>query len=502
MTLNRPLLAALLATAITSPAVAQEEPPPRPEPSFPTLPASAPAGTGMMQPCMEELPAVRCGRYRVWEDREAKTGRTLDLAFVLADALDPASKQSDAITWFFGGPGSAVTPAAAFLIPIAEELRQERDLLFLDFRGVGASGALDCAVPYPRGVASRFGEIFPVDHAIACRDKLAERARLDLYTTAHNMDDLDELRGWLNHTALNLIGGSYGTQEIQVFLRRHPDAVRTAVLQAVSPIFRHGYVSHARGLQNALDQLVAECLADAACGAAYPDLEASVETILERVRTDPPEVTAEGETVRFGPGELGYALRGLLYQRAAEVPALVDRAAAGEWQPLADYYLERSGWASEAGGEAGMHFSVICAEDISRTSEERIARETANTFLGDYLIGGYKRVCDIWPHARLDPDYWDPVSSEVPVLLWSGSRDPVTPPSGADAVAAHLPNSLHIVVPGAGHGVGGPCVGRIQRAFIEAGSVEGLDTSCLEERPPTEFVLPDGDEAGGEATDG
>ena len=77
----------------------------------------------------------------------------------------------------------------------------------------------------------------------------------------------------------------------------------------------------------------------------------------------------------------------------------------------------------------------------------------------------------------------------MPALLLSGTRDPVTPPSGAEAVASHLPNSLHLVVPGAGHGGGGPCVQEIQLRFVESGSVEGLDTSCLEARPPTEFVV-------------
>ena len=490
---SRPLVAACLCLLLAGAAAAQDEPPP--QPTFPDLPATAPAGSGMLRPCMDELEGqVRCGRYRVWEDREARSGRTIDLAFVVADALDPAAGNSDAITYFFGGPGTSVTRPSPFVIQGSRELRQKRDLLFLDFRGVGASQSLDCAVPYPRGVASRFGEIFPLDHIAACRDRLAERARLDLYTSAINMDDLDELRAWLNYTALNLYGGSYGTREIQVFLRRHPGSARTAALNGVSPISAAGYVTHARGLQDALDELVAECLGDGACAAAYPDLEALVERVLDRVRTDPPEVTAEGATVRFGPGELGYALRGLLYRRAAEVPSFIRRAAAGEWQPLADYYLQRSGWVSEEGGEAGMHFSVICAEDIGRLDAETIARETKGTFLGDYLVGGYAGVCEVWPYARLDASFWEPVASDVPALLLSGSRDPVTPPSGAERVARHLPNSLHLVVEGAGHGVGGPCIGQIQRSFIEAGTVDGLDTSCLEERPPTEFVLPETDD--------
>jgi pimeloyl-ACP methyl ester carboxylesterase len=482
------LLSLVASPGLVVPAIAQDEPPP-PQPTFPTLPEDAPAGSGMMQPCMEELEGtVRCGRYRVWEDREARAGRTLDLAFVVADALDPQADDSTAVTYFFGGPGTSVTRPSPFMIEARKELRQSRDLLFLDFRGVGNSGALDCGVPYPAGIESRFGAIFPVDHAMACRDRLSERAQLDLYTSAHNMDDLDELRAWLNYRTLDLNGGSYGTREIQVFLRRHPESARTAILNAVSPIFEGGYITHARGLQNALDELVAECLNDKPCSATYPDLESTVESVLDRVRTDPPTVTAEGETVQLGPGELGYALRGLLYRRAGEVPAMVYAAAEGDWQPLADYYVQRSGWVGDAEGEAGMHFSVLCAEDITRVDSASIARETAGTFLGDYLIGGYAGVCEVWPYARLDPSFWEPVASDVPALLFSGTRDPVTPPSGAEAVAAHLTNSLHIVVPGAGHGAGGPCVGEIQRSFVEAGSVEGLDTSCLEARPPTEFV--------------
>jgi pimeloyl-ACP methyl ester carboxylesterase len=490
------ILGAAAAVATTAPGSAAEDPAgnPPPEPNFPALAADAPAGSGVMQPCLTELEGqIRCGRYRVYEDRAARSGRTLDLAFVVADALDPKPDVSTAVTFFFGGPGSGVTEEAGSIIPWRSDLRQQRDLLLVDFRGAGNSGALDCDVPYPGGVASRFGAIFPLDHVIACRDRLSERARLDLYTTDHSMDDIDELRAWLNYGTLDLIGASYGTREIQVFLRRHPEAARSVILDGVAPLAETSYVKHAWRLQQALDELVAECTRDEACSANYPDLAAMVAALFERVRRDPPSVAVEEAWLRLGPGEIGYALRGLLYGRAGEIPSFVARAARGDWQPFADYYLQRTDWVSGTGGNAGMHFSVICAEDISRVSDEEMARETAGTFLGDHLIAGYRRVCDIWPHAKLDPWYWSPVKSDVPALLLSGSHDPVTPPSGADAVARHLPNSLHLIVPGAGHGVGGPCIEAIQRRFVETASVEGLDTSCIEVAPRTEFAVPGAD---------
>lgn len=101
--------------------------------------------------------------------------------------------------------------------------------------------------------ASRFGVLFPPDHATACRDDLSRRARLDLYTTAASVDDLDDLRRWLGYPSWNLLGTSYGTRVAQVYLRRHLEAVRTAVLNGVAPVARPVYVEHAAYVQRALD---------------------------------------------------------------------------------------------------------------------------------------------------------------------------------------------------------------------------------------------------------
>ena len=83
--------------------------------------------------------------------------------------------------------------------------------------------------------------------------------------------------------------------------------------------------------------------------------------------------------------------------------------------------------------------------------------------------------------------------SDIPTLLLSGSRDPVTPARFADEVAEGLPNSLRVVVPGAGHGVAGQCVETLQLKLIESGSVEGLNPSCIEGVPSPAFRLPDED---------
>jgi pimeloyl-ACP methyl ester carboxylesterase len=276
------LFALLLAAA---PAAAQN-------PSFPALADDAPAGSGVVRACdiLYLHGTARCGVFRVYEDRAAAAGRTLDIAFIILDALEPSRRQADGVLLLPGGPGESFTGVAAPISRGRPELRRQRDVVLVDVRGVGRSATLSCMVPYPGGFESRFGTVFPPDHAAACRDELAGRARLDSYTSAAAVDDIEELRRWLGYPSWNLIGGSYGTRVAQVYMRRHPAAVRTAVLNGVASVAEQLYVQHAALLQRALERLIAECAADAACGAAYPRLGEDLERVFARFRAGPVEV--------------------------------------------------------------------------------------------------------------------------------------------------------------------------------------------------------------------
>jgi acetylornithine deacetylase/succinyl-diaminopimelate desuccinylase-like protein/pimeloyl-ACP methyl ester carboxylesterase len=459
---------------------------------FPSLDADAPIGAGMAEPCSAAglVGRARCGVFRVPEDRETpdSTGRTVDLAFVVLEALEPSARVNDPIILLPGGPGQAFSYAAAPLSrQYVETLRRQRDVVLVDVRGVGRSAGLSCTVPYPGGLASRFGTVFPLDHVTACRDDLSRRARLDRYTTAATVDDLEDLREWLGYRAFNLLGTSYGTRVAQVYMRRHPASVRTAVLNGVAPVAEPVYVQHAFLLQRALDRLLAECRADAVCSIAHPDIEERVARLLSRFQEGPVDMEVRGTAVSFGAGDLAYALRGLLYARAAELPQLIQRATDGDVTPLAEYYLARTDQFSAHDGNTGYHFSVLCAEDIDPLTDAAVEAASKGTFMGAHLIDAYRALCGVWPHATLPPDHWVPVRSDVPTLLLSGARDPVTPPEGAEAVAAHLSRSLHVVVPNGGHGVGGPCVQSMIVRLVEGGTVSGLDASCMESAPATRF---------------
>ncbi len=74
-----------------------------------------------------------------------------------------------------------------------------------------------------------------------------------------------------------------------------------------------------------------------------------------------------------------------------------------------------------------------------------------------------------------------PLVSDLPALLLSGERDPVTPPHYAEKLLKGLRYGRHIVAPGQGHGiirVG--CVSKLLGQFIDRADATSLDTTCVQ----------------------
>ena len=186
---------------------------------------------------------ARCATHAVWEDREAKKGRKIGINVVILPALDK-NKAPDPIFFFGGGPGEGIANEAAGFAD--HPARSKRDIVLVDQRGTGKSNLLDCEFwGNPIDLRQVAGDLFPAAAVRACRNRLEKMADLRLYTTAPAMDDVDEVRAWLGYGKINLNGGSYGTRAAQVFLKRHPESVRTVVLNAVAPVDEYLPLHHA-----------------------------------------------------------------------------------------------------------------------------------------------------------------------------------------------------------------------------------------------------------------
>ncbi|MEM7310678.1 MAG: alpha/beta hydrolase [Planctomycetota bacterium] len=434
------------------------------------------------------------GSYEVYEDRERRDGRRLHLDVVVyrATGEEPAPEP---IFWIAGGPGQRATAVAPQWSQ--SRLRDRYDLVFVDQRGTGGDHELACELGGGSDLQAYLDAMFDPDFYAGCRDELEERFDLRLYSTPIAMDDLDEVRAALGYERIHLMGGSYGTRAALVYLRRHPATVRAAVLNGVAPLAFTNPLYHAAEAQASLARTFADCAADPACSAAFPELEQAFLAVLERLEAKPARVkladarSGREHEVRIDRDAFAEAVRVMLYSvpSARRLPLLIQRAYEGEYAPFAAAAVQ-VGRALRDQLALGMLLSVTCAEDVARIDPADIEPATAGTFLGDARVRAQSAVCGGWPRAELPEGFAEPVRSTVPVLLLSGSHDPVTGPRWGSEAARHLDNALHLVVPGA-HGVGGPCVSSIVDAFLERGTVEGLDTSCVVAMTLPPFALPD-----------
>jgi fermentation-respiration switch protein FrsA (DUF1100 family) len=110
--------------------------------------------------------------------------------------------------------------------------------------------------------------------------------------------------------------------------------------------------------------------------------------------------------------------------------------------------------------------------------------------MGDLMLRASRIQCGIWPADPAPAGFHEPVRSDIPVLLLSGELDPVTPPRYAEQLLPWFPNATHLVAPGQGHSVTGRgCLGKLVSEFIITGSMDDLDTGCIEQLQSTPYFI-------------
>jgi len=455
-----------------------------------------PGGLSKLQPCRlagidEEL---LCGKLTVFEDRVTRTSRTIDLNIVVLPAFDQKTK-AEPLFDLAGGPGASSADGAGFYAGPGNEYRRRHDVVCIDQRGTGKSNRL--AIRREKTPQYYLSEMYPVDYVKEMRHALERRADLTKYTTSIAMDDLDDVRAWLGYDRINLFGLSYGTRAALVYMRQHPEHVRSVILLGIAPTDLKMPLHHSEGGARAMDLLLGECEQDAACHTAFPQIRddwtnalAQLEKQPARVEYSPPDKDAT-TAVEIQRDVFAEKIRSWMYGRdkAARIPLIVHHAADGDFAP----FLQQAIGPSIPDFVAdGMYLSVTCAEDVPFISQEEAAKLSAGNPFGNYRVFQQRRACGIWPRGDIPTDFLEPVHSNAPVLIFSGNMDPVTPPKYGEEAAGHLPNSRHVIVPEAGHGVDGltdaGCIDRVAFEFLDKGDAKNLDVSCIEQMAPPPFV--------------
>ncbi|MBC7916741.1 MAG: alpha/beta hydrolase [Rhodoferax sp.] len=455
--------------------------------------------SSVLKPCrVEGMPnELQCGSVRRALDPARPNGQQIDVHFLVVPAM-ARNKQPDPVVLLAGGPGQSAISVAPGVLGRLGRLNNRRDLVFIDQRGTGRSAPLQCddderlTLKQATDMQAQFARLQ------VCREKLSKLPYGDMrfFTTSIAMQDFDAVRQALGAAQWNLVGASYGTRAALEYLRQFPDKVRRTVLDGVAPPDQVLPASMSVDTQAALDAEFAACEKEPQCNRLYPALRADWAALLKSLpRTvavrHPVTGVAEQLTVTR-EAALRWVRRPLYAPNSASaLPEAIHAAAQGRFDALMGLAVALGSSSKATRLAIGMHFSVVCAEDVPRLS---VAKDKAGADFGTMDIAQYTQGCANWPKGNVPEGFYTVPPAPSPVLMLSGGADPVTPPRHAQRVAELLGSQArHVVVPEAGHGVMAlGCMRDVVFKFVdtkEAATALAQDASCAIRVPrPGVFV--------------
>jgi pimeloyl-ACP methyl ester carboxylesterase len=470
-------------------------------------------------------PAATCGYLTVPENRTAAQSRPIRLLVVSvspgeAPSPDPMIVLGLDIPWTTNYPG--VAPLAA---------RVHREVIVLAQRGSGRSDpSLVCTELEDLADVRLPAELDDPDAIVdfaskdaflaavkACHDRLVgEGVDLAAYNLVESAADVEDLRAALGIEEFNLI--TLGTASRIAFevMRRHPEHLRSVVLDTPSVPQADMFTEAIVGTRASVGALSAECRRNPNCAAAYPNLEAALATAMARLAATPIRATIyERDVLLDEVTVLRWIRTALASKEFGRVPSVIQqfadeantvppRSAASNvlsWPILSHGYVGEGAPSEVSPGSwdgdfsHGLLYSIACHDHLPQLNRETLIEATRNDpwYRKAYLDSPFQEICELWDVGSGEGSVSEPVVSSIPTLLLVGAFDPFGVPDLVREAAESLDRSWVVEIPAHSHNVLGydidPCPLAIRNAWVDA-PTSAPDPSCVNEIPPVLFSLP------------
>ncbi|HTV51784.1 MAG TPA: alpha/beta hydrolase [Steroidobacteraceae bacterium] len=423
-----------------------------------------------------------------------------------------------------GGPGSPSTDSRADFLWLFGPLRAQHDVLLMDNRGTGRSGAIDCE---PLQSATVLSE----ENIAACGRELGAAA--PLYSSNLVADDLDALLDALALGRIDLYGDSTGTYFAQVFALRHPQRLRSLVLDGAYPLTGPDYPWYPHYASSMRTKFATVCARDARCAALGESSLERISRAVTQLRSRPFSARVSADDGHLVSIEANAAQLATVMFAASpalaslrELDAAVRAYQAQDSLPLLRLMAETAGSVDSRDAthaaerfSAGLAAAIVCQDppqifDMRLPVAERLrARDLAIArreqampqMYAPFTFGEYRQMpldytfidqCVRWPPPLPGAPVPPLVSGAgpyppVPVLVLSGELDNMTSVEDGQAAAAHFPQGHQVVLANSVHVNALPrgrsdCAARLARRFMQ--TLEVGDARCAEQIPPLHLV--------------
>ena len=284
----------------------------------------------------------------------------------------------------------------------------------------------------------------------------------------------------------NVVGNSYGTTVAMTLMARHPEAIRSAVLDSVYPpdMVLPPWSARVAAARTAFFRV---CEQDPACAASFPDLAEQYRQTLERLSHTP--LTVSVPTAMHQPDnkapltaslfEMVVAIRLYYSENYPDLPRLIATVHDGKAEDFAAALAAVLSAAADTNPAA--HIAVECRD---RPHLREPAGAEADPL--DRIVD--QGICTGW--SELGPPPIIPTGTNIPTLVLAGQFDPNASPLLSRHIAELIGDRARWVeFPLIGHNVWhiSPCATTLVAAFI-AQPGKALDISCAQQPKPIRFL--------------
>lgn len=423
-----------------------------------------------------------------------------------------------------GGPGYPATGSRAEYLALFAPLRARYDVLIMDNRGTGRSGAVDCRELQNAAALTEAG-------IGACGRSLGRSA--PLYGTALAADDLAAVLDALAIGRIGLYGDSYGTFFAQTFALRHPDRLRALVLDGAYPLDGPDYGWFPHYAAATREKFNLACRRAPACASVPGSSLEHIAPALGLLRQRPFTARVRDDDGRVATFTADAAALAIVmyggspaYASVRELDAAARAFAAGDQAPLLRLMAETFGSVDSRDPtrapekfSAGLAAAVFCQDspqifDMRLPPEQRSAQRdrliaarehTEPRMYAPFTFDEYRHMpldytfideCVGWPVIAQGPPAAPLVPAGarypgVPVLVVSGELDNMTTVADGAAAAARFPHARHLVIANSFHvnalpGARSECGALLVRRFFDGLDVG--DTACAARVPAVRLV--------------
>ena len=446
---------------------------------------------------------VSCADLVVPERRDVPASRSITVRVAVLYASEEG-RQPDPFVFLMGGQGqgySVLNQLAALPDLI------QRDVITLEQRGV------QLAKPF-FGCPSVDGGLSGIDQNLVsqpssddpaeirrCKAEI-EKAGIDKngYDTAASADDLWDVKQLLGIDQWNIFGVSYGGRTAESFLRKHPEAARSLILDSVQVTGIPWAFGYAR--LSKLDKFFSNCATAPGCS-QFSNLKAHFERVVTRLELHPVPILVAGQAQMLTARAYIRIVTWILYAEPEsavhELPAAIVSANRekdyGPLLALEERYADVPPSPPSQPGDypfnpdhpTAQQTQVLCAEEYPPLKGLTIpfpkgwvpaVRRTQEAELQAQVTA-----CRQWNFKPSDPEQGQlPPRNEVPTLIVHGDHDTIAPSEDDRLLNRSYPHSTQVVFPWTGHAIierRQGCFFPMLRAFLDSPE-QPVNTSCAE----------------------